>query len=296
MKIFNGVFAAMVTPYGRDPSSISKERIEKLSDFLISKGVHGLFPLGTTGEGFCLSKNQRKAIAEILIKHVNKRIPVILHTGMLSTEDTIELSIHAKEIHADAIGVISPFFYHLDEEAIFDHFVSVAKEVMDLPVFVYNLPSFTNNDVSPDLLLRLAKKMDNIVGIKYSSDNVRQFREYRKRMGDDFNVFMGCDAMILTSFFEGGNGCVSGNASIYPEIISGIYNLFKAGNIKAAALQQELLDKLILVHKDCAKLSYFKSILRLRGIETGSVKRPLREASVDEENAIKQGLTKLKLI
>lgn len=296
MRKFTGVFAAMLTPFGDDPSLIDKGRIEKLVDFIIDGGVSGLFPLGTTGEGFYLPVIRRKEIAEVLINHVNRRVAVILQTGALSLDDTIELSMHAKETGADGIGVITPFFYRVDEAAIYDYYLSVANVVSPLPVFVYNLPSMTNNDVSPELLLRLAKKKDNIIGIKYSSDNLRQFREYRRKMGNGFSIFIGSDAMILPSFFEGGDGCVSGNASIYPGVVSSIYSAFKKGDLKKAADQQKLLDNLILVHRNGAHLSYFKTILRLRGIESGGVMKPLRETTLEEVTVIKHRLTELGLL
>ncbi len=294
---FTGVFAAMVTPYADDDRfSVSPERVERLCNFLISKGVHGLFPLGTTGEGPYLSKEQRKFTAEAVIKYVNNRVPVIVHTGMLTPEDTVELSLHAKEIEADAIGVMAPFFRHLDDMALFDYFVEVAKEVRELPLFIYNIPSFTNNDVSPDLVFRIATKMENVIGIKYSSNDLFQLRAYRRKMGKDFHVFIGSDDMILPALFEGADGCVSGPASFYPEVITSIYNLFQEGKFEEAHHQQELLDELRIVFKDGTLLCYFKAILRLRGIEVGRVKLPLRDITQDELERLKTDLKNLRLL
>lgn len=297
MKKFSGVFAAMVTPFADDEHFlISPERIEKLCDFLLSKGVHGLFPLGTTGEGPYLSKEERQFTAETVIKHVNKRVPVIIHTGMLTTEDTVELSLHAREIGADAIGVMTPFFRHLDDTAIFNHFIAVAEKVKELPIFIYNIPSNTNNDVAPDLLFRIAAKMDNVIGIKYSSNDLLQLREYRKKMGKDFHVFIGSDEMILPALFEGADGCVSGPASFYPEVITKIYNLFQAGKFKEAYQQQVFFDELRFAFKDGTLLCYFKAILHLRGIEAGRVKPPLRNITQAEMEKLKTDLKNLQLL
>jgi len=293
---FYGVVAAMVTPYTDENFAISPERIKILCDFLISKGVYGLLPLGTTGEGPYISKEQRKQVAEIVVRHVNKRVPVIIHTGMLATADTVELSLHAQEIGADAIAVMTPFFRHLEDSALLDFFVTVAGEVASLPMFVYNLPSNTNNDISPELLLRIATGTDNIIGIKFSSNDLIQLREYRKKMGQDFHVFIGSDEMILPALFEGADGCVSGPASFYPEVITGIYNAFVKADFKEAAHQQGVLDELRQVFKDGTLLCYFKAILQLRGIETGHVKPPLRNITKEEMSILEQDLKNLNLL
>ncbi|GAK58048.1 dihydrodipicolinate synthetase [Candidatus Vecturithrix granuli] len=295
MKI-QGVIAAMVTPYADEQCTISQERIKKLCGFLLSKGISGLLPLGTTGEGPYLSKEQRKEVAETVVKHANKRIPVIVHTGMLTTVDTVELSLHAQDIGADAIAVMTPFFRHLEDNALFDFFTIVAKEVAPLPMFLYNLPAMTNNDISPALLFRLATQADNIIGLKYSSNDLLRFREYRKKMGADFQLFIGSDEMILPALFEGANGCVSGPASCYPEVITGIYNAFVQGDFQEAARQQALLDELRAIFKDGTLLCYFKAILQLRGIETGQVKPPLRNITTEEFDVLECDLRRLRLL
>ncbi len=293
---FHGVVAAMVTPYTDENFAISPERIKTLCDFLISKGISGIFPLGTTGEGPYISKEHRKQIAELVVKYVNKRVPVIIHTGMLTTADTVELSLHAQEIGSDAIGVMTPFFRRLEDRALLDFFVTVAREVASLPMFVYNIPSNTNNDVSPELLLRIATRADNIIGIKYSGNDLIQLREYRKKMGEDFHVFIGSDEMILPALFEGADGCVSGPASFYPEVVTGIYKAFVKADFKEAARQQGVLDELREVFKDGTLLCYFKAILQLRGIETGPVKPPLRNITQEEMSILKQDLKNLNLL
>ena len=293
---FHGVIAAMVTPYAEKNFTISSERIKILCDFLISKGVYGILPLGTTGEGPYLSKEARKQVAEAVVKHINKRIPVIIHTGALSTADTVELSLHAQKLGADAIAVMTPFFRHLEDKALFDFFVTVAREVAPFPMFVYNIPSNTNNDISPELLFRLATHTDNIVGIKYSSNDLIRFREYRRKMGEDFLLFIGSDEMILPALFEGANGCVSGPASAYPEVIAGIYNAFIKKDFQEAARQQGLLDDLREIFKDGTLLCYFKAILQLRGIETGQVKPPLRNITPEELEVLERDLRGLQLL
>ena len=279
---FNGAYAAMLTPYDDDNEKISKERLENFCEFLILKGINGLFAFGTTGEWLYISDDQRKIGAEIIINYVNKRVPVIIHTGSITLEKTIELSLHAKSVNADAISIISPIFYPMDETALFYYFYSIANELKNFPIFIYNIPSRVKNDISPDLLYKIAKKADNVIGIKFSSNNLIQFREYRKKMGKKFNIFVGSDNIILPSLFEGGDGYISGTASVFPEILTNIYYLYKEGKLQEAALSQQLVDKLGYIIKEDIELSIFKIILRMRGIEMGDVKRPLRDANKKE--------------
>ncbi len=292
---FSGVYAAMLTPFEDDSGKLSKNRTEKLCSFLIDSGVNGLFVLGTTGEGLLLTKEERMEAAEVILYSVKGRIPVIIHTGALSTAETIELTVHARAVKADAAAAITPAFYRIGEDAIFDHYTSIAGHVKDFPLFIYNLPFFTNNDVSPDLLLKIAKKSENITGIKYSSSNLEQFKDYRSIMGKDFHIFMGDDSMILQSLLAGGNGCVSGNASIYPELITEIYSLFLQDRKEEALSKQKELNSFARIHGGGAVLDHFKTILRLRGINTGRVRPPLQRTSVEEASEIMEKLSKMKI-
>jgi 4-hydroxy-tetrahydrodipicolinate synthase len=293
MKFF-GVYAAMLTPFG-DSGNLSTRGIEALCDYLINSGVHGLFVLGTTGEGLLLSREERMQAAETIVKTVAGRIPVIIHTGALSTKETTDLTVHARAVKADGAGIITPAFYRVSDTAIFKHYTAVAQEVKDFPLFIYNLPAFTNNNVSPELLLKISSTAKNIVGIKYSSSNFQLFEDYRAMMGKDFKIFMGEDSSILKSLLAGGDGCVSGNASIYPELITDIYNLFIQNKIEEAAGKQIELDSFVKIHKSGSVLDHFKTILRLRGLNVGRVRSPLPLTSNEEALEIQNKLSAMQI-
>ncbi len=292
---FTGVYAAMLTPFDDETGCVSAVGIQKLCNFLINSGVHGLFVLGTTGEGFLLSKEERMQAAETIMGAVAGRVPTIIHTGALSTKETIDLTVHARAIKAEGAGIITPAFYRVGEGAILEHYTSIAGEVKDFPLFVYNLPYFTNNTVSPELLLAIAAKSKNIIGIKYSSNNFQLFEDYRKVMGSDFHIFMGDDSLILKSLLMGGDGCVSGNASIYPELITQIYNLYKQKKLDQALRKQLELNSFMKLHEKGAVLDHFKTILRARGLNIGRVRSPLQKSSSEEELAIQKKITDMQI-
>jgi len=303
MGRFAGIYAAMLTPFAGASGGVSEEGVRRYVDFLVRSGVQGLFALGTTGEWPHLSEEERRLGARAVVAAARGRVCVVIHTGANSTEAAARLSAHARESGADAVGVISPAYYPLDEQALFDHFRAVAREVRDFPMFIYNIPSLTHNDVSPALLLRIARGADNLVGLKYSSENLVRFREYRRVMGRPFALFIGSDSLALPGLREGADGVVSGNASAVPELLVKLYREFRAGHEGRAIAAQAALDEFIASVDEPSELSSFKEIVRLRaGLRDGvfgEVRPPLKAVSAAGRRALQarvRGMRKKGLI
>jgi dihydrodipicolinate synthase/N-acetylneuraminate lyase len=293
---FRGVFSALVTPFG-DDGELSRERIGTYCRFLIQRGVDGLFPFGTTGEWAHLSMEERRAGAEAVVKAAQgagRRVAVVIHAGGNGTAAATALSSHARAIGADAVGIISPAYFRLDEQALFDHFVTVARAVRDFPVFLYNIPSMTGNDIPPPLLLRIARRADNVIGLKYSCDNLPQFREYRKLMGASFALFIGDDSMALPALHEGASGVVSGNSSAVPDLLVRLYRLYRKGALAEAAAAQGELDAFIASVDERVELATFKRILALRGVPVGDVRRPLRSLPAGARTSLERRIRELE--
>jgi 4-hydroxy-tetrahydrodipicolinate synthase len=272
---FSGAFAAMVTPFTDDGTAVSEPRLRAYCDFLIGRGIHGLFAFGTTGEWPLLSEAERGFGARVLVEQARGRVPVMIHAGAHSTEQACRLAVQGREAGASAVSVVSPPYFPLDDQALLDHFTAVARAVSGFPVFLYNIPELTNNDISPDLLLRAARAADNVVGLKYSGGSLNRFREYRRTMGAAFSLFNGNDSLALPALHEGADGLVSGNASAYPELPVALYELFRQGSFGQAREKQAELDAFIAGRDEARELSSFKAILRLRGMPVGDVRAPL---------------------
>lgn len=135
----HGIVAAMVTPFEEDGRP-SIEETARLVDFLIDRGIHGLFVCGSTGEGVLLSTPERKLVAEATVRQARGRLPVIVHTGSLCVQDAVELTVHAREVGADGAALVPPFYYSLDELALLNYYRTAAHAVPDFPVYVYNIP------------------------------------------------------------------------------------------------------------------------------------------------------------
>ncbi|MFB0506744.1 MAG: dihydrodipicolinate synthase family protein [Thermodesulfobacteriota bacterium] len=295
MRVWKGVVSAIVTPLRDGGNDIDAEAMREYCDFIIQKGVDGIFALGTTGEGPLLSLSERKAIAEALVAHVNGKVPVIIQTGCIRAEQTIELTKHCHDIEADAAGIVLPYYYNLDDEAIFDHFMRIADTVPGFPLFIYNIPECTGNNLSPDLFGRLIDRIETVVGVKTSNCDIFQVQDYVRIAEDKCSVFIGCDALILASLSAGVRGIVSGNASVFPELFVMIYQAFDRGELQKVREYQLSIDKLIEV---LAKggIASFKKALELRGIRVGGVREPNRNLSDGEAAELRESLREMGLV
>jgi 4-hydroxy-tetrahydrodipicolinate synthase len=153
-KLF-GVYVPMITPLTDDGENLNEPELRALCRFLLQKRVHGLFPVGTTGECAFLSCEERKRVAEVVVDETAGAIPVIIHTGTLTTRESIELTQHAQAIGADAAAVVVPYYYSLDDKEIFAHYEAILNAVPDFPLLAYNIPHNAKNYVTPAIIQSL---------------------------------------------------------------------------------------------------------------------------------------------
>jgi 4-hydroxy-tetrahydrodipicolinate synthase len=287
---FAGVFAAMITPFTDDGRALSEPRLRDYCDFLIDQGVNGLFAFGTTGEWPLLAESERASGARIVVQQARGRVPVIAHVGAHQTEQVIRLAREAGTAGVDAVSIVSPPFFPLDDDALVDHFTAVARAVAGLPVFLYNIPEFARNDIPPRLFLRVAEKAGNVIGLKHSGESLTRIRDYRRALGAGFRLFNGDDSLALPALHEGVDGLVSGNASARPELLASLYARFREGKHGEAAQQQRALDDFIRGRDPSCELSSFKALLALRGIPVGEVRLPLKRLGPAGREALRRFL------
>ena len=296
MPLWEGVISAIITPMKDGGEKVDAEAMRSYLDFIVEKGVDGVFVGGTTGEGPLLSLEERKQIAEVAVEKLKGKVKVIVHTGGITTEESIRLTKHSCEIGADAAGIVLPYFYGLDDEAILNHFVRIADAVPEFPLFIYNIPQCTCNNLSPELFERLLERVQTIVGVKTSNPDIFQIQEYVRVAKDRCSVFVGCDGLIFMGLCAGAKGIVSGNASCFPEPFVKIYRAFKGKDLEKARECQLVIDKVRETLGDGRYISSFKKALQLRGVKVGSVRAPHRELSQEEVVRLKESLKALELI
>ena len=240
--MFNGVLPALVTPF-RD-GAVDEEAFTALVERQIAGGVHGLVPVGTTGETSTLSHDEHRRVVELCVKTAAGRVPVVAGAGSNATAEAIELARHAKTVGADAALVVTPYYNRPSQEGLYAHYAAI-NEAVQIPVLVYNVPSRTSVDISNATLARLAK-LPNIVGIKDATGDMTRASEQRLVCGGDWVMLSGDDPTALGYMAHGGHGCISVTSNVAPDLCAAFYNAVMAGDWKAGLSWQ---DKLVRLHK-----------------------------------------------
>ena len=269
--LFRGVQPALVTPF-RD-GAVDEEAFVRLVERQIAGGVHGLVPVGTTGETATLSHDEHRRVVELCVKTARGRVPVVAGAGSNSTREAIELVRHAKTIGADAALVVTPYYNRPSQEGLYAHYRAI-NDAVQLPILVYNVPGRTSVDISNETLARLAK-LPNIVGIKDATGDLARASFQRLQCGEAWVMLSGDDPTALGYMAHGGHGCISVTANVAPEQCSAFYNDALGGQWPGALYGQ---DRLIRLHKAlCADASPSptKFALAHLGLCTDEVRLPI---------------------
>lgn len=293
--MFKGIIVAMLTPFQAN-GEVNYPALEEYIDFLIEKGVHGLFPVGTNGEGPALSLEEREKIAEVVVQRTAGRIPVIIHTGAINTRDTIRLTKHAYAVGANAAAVVSPYYFPHDEISLGSHFAVVCESSPDLPIFLYNIPGNAKNAIKPGLVKQLSSRFPNLVGIKDSSKDMTTLEDFIQVLGPGFNVVVGTDTLILPALVMGSVGVVSAVANVFPEPCVALYEAYVAGDYgKARELQYEV-NRIRSILKDGPYISPYREALQKRGLSFSQVRSPFRSLTSEEQVKLERKLKEANLI
>ena len=172
-RLTGGVTPAMATPIDPATGRVQLSVVPQLVDFLIERGVKGLFVGGTTGEGIMLSTDQRMQLHEAAVDAANGRVPILVHAGAVQTESAIELARHAAGIGADAIAAVTPIFYGVHDDALAAYFQALASAAPETPLLAYDIPHMAVNGISPKLARRLLAEIPSFAGLKSSQRDLQ---------------------------------------------------------------------------------------------------------------------------
>jgi 4-hydroxy-tetrahydrodipicolinate synthase len=240
--LFKGVITALVTPF-RD-GLIDEAAFRRLVERQIEGGVHGVVPVGTTGETATLSPEEHKRVVELCVEIVAGRVSVIAGAGANATAEAIDLVKHAKAVGADGALVVVPYYNRPSQEGMYQHYAAIDAAV-DFPVIVYNVPSRTGSDISNDTLARLAK-LKNIRGVKDATGDLARASLMRLMCGEDFCMLSGDDPTGVAYIAHGGHGLISVTSNVAPRASAERMNAAMAGDFRTALAWQ---DKLIRLDK-----------------------------------------------
>ncbi|MEM6825650.1 MAG: 4-hydroxy-tetrahydrodipicolinate synthase [Pseudomonadota bacterium] len=240
--MLKGSLTALVTPMSN--GEVDYEALEKLVEWQIGEGTHGLVPVGTTGESPTLSHAEHHRVVEVVVKSASGRVPVIAGTGSNNTTEAIALIQHAESVGADAALVVTPYYNKPTQAGLEAHYRAL-HDCCGLPIIIYNIPGRSVIDMSPETMGALAK-LDRIIGVKDATGDVGRVSDQRTACGADFIQLSGEDATALGFNAHGGVGCISVTANVAPRLCAEFQEATLAGDYARAL---EFQDRLLPLHR-----------------------------------------------
>lgn len=293
--IFTGAGVAIVTPMNAD-GSINFDKLGELIDWQIAEGTDAIIICGTTGESSTMTDEEHIEAIRYAIERVAHRVPVIAGTGSNHTEYAVNLSKKAEELGADALLLVTPYYNKTSQKGLIVHYTAVA-EAVNIPIILYNVPSRTGVNITPETLKELSK-VENIVAVKEASGNISQVARVAALCGDDLDIYSGNDDQILPIMSVGGKGVISVLSNVMPKETHEIAQLCLENRYpEAQAKMNGLLEFANASGLFCdVNPIPVKEALNLMGWEVGECRLPL--VSMDEAKVamLKAKMTELGLI
>ena len=274
--LFKGAGTAIATPFTKD-NLVNFDELRKFLEFQIAEGTDAIIVCGTTGESATMTEQERKDVIKFTVQVVNKRIPVIAGTGSNCTKSAIEMSEYAKQVGADGLLIVTPYYNKATQQGLISHYQAIASKV-DLPIILYNVPSRTGVNIEPETCLELSK-IPNIVGIKEASGNLSQVAKIASLCKDDLTIYSGNDDQVLPILSLGGLGVISVLSNIAPKEVHSMVWSFLQGNLKPAISSQ--LEMLPVIQSLFCEVNPIpvKAALNMIGFDFGIPRLPLTELS-----------------
>ncbi len=297
MKIdwLRGCATALVTPFKAD-GAIDEVRLRALVDRQIAGGVQLLVPCGTTGESATMTEAEDQRVIAITVEVARGRARVIAGTGSNSTAAAIEYSRHARELGADAMLQVAPWYNKPTQEGLYAHFRAIAEAIPETPIMLYNVPGRTSSNIAPQTVLRLAKDCENIVAIKEASGNLTQIMEILRERPENFCVLSGDDAVTLPLIALGAEGIVSVASNEIPDLMSRMTELALKGAWKEARALHYRLLPLMEINFIESSPGPVKAAMAMMGLLEENFRLPLVPIQEQSRSRIRQVIADLGLL
>lgn len=282
------IFSALITPM-HESGRLNLPALKALVRHEIQHGVEGFYCCGSSGEGLLLDTSERMAIVDTLSQEVSGKVPFIVHTGSLSTNEAIKLSLHAQNCGAQAVSLIPPIYYHYSEREI-QHYYEDVADAVDLGVIVYNIPQFTGISFSKDNPLLHNPK---IVGIKHTSINLYDLERISQAFPEK-TLYNGFDEIWLYSMAAGATATIGTTVNVCPKLYRAIRDSFLAGDMPMAQALQHLANDFIETLVQQGIFSATKYCMEMQGLEIGPCKKPFDRLSEDKKKIVETALQKIE--
>ncbi|NLC57075.1 MAG: dihydrodipicolinate synthase family protein [Armatimonadetes bacterium] len=289
-----GIFTPNMVPLD-SRGRINEGELRRLVEFLIQRGVHGLYPNGTMGEFVRFSFEEHKEIVRIVVDQNRGRAKVLAGAAEFSLEKTLAACEYYAELGCDTVAVVPPWYYRLSQESVYEHFATLARH-SPIDITLYNIPQFTNNEISIDVLKRLVE-LPRIVAIKDSSRDMPRFlntiNEVRP-LRPDFSFLIGCEEILVPTLLMGGDGGTVATAGVVPEVVVEMFRCVERGDFpRAVALQYRVLHLINTMLFGAGFPEGFRAAMELRGFRMGESRQPLAPGERCNIEALRQVLHEL---
>lgn len=284
----HGIITAMVTPL-KDQYTLDHAGLERLIEHLLAGGVHGLFPLGTTGEAPALPGELRNEIVERTCRQVADRVPVVVGVTETSLAEATRLARKAKDCGATAIATAPPYYYSISQDEILRYCEKLVSET-GMPLLLYNAPGNTNHVIQPETVKRAAE-MEEVVGLKDSGMSMSYFHEVRANLQgrDDFALLVGPEELLAECVLLGGHGGMAGGSNLYPRLYVDLYNAAAAGDMaRVMPLHQEAVAFGRAIYHGNNPMRGLKCGLGYLGICSSVLTEPLANYTAEETVSVER--------
>ncbi len=290
--MFKGIYTALITPFKN--GKIDEDSYRSFIDFQINSGIHGLVPVGTTGESPTVSHSEHKFVVEICIDQASKKVPVVAGTGSNNTAEAIELTQHAELKGADAALVVTPYYNKPNQDGLYAHYKAICDN-SNIPIIIYNIPGRSVVDMSVETMNKLSD-LKNIVGVKDATSDIPRVYDCKKKIGINFNQLSGEDATTLAFMVYGGNGSISVTSNIAPKLSAEFMNFCLEKKYQEASIVNDKLMKLhtsLFLEPSPGPVKYAAEKL---GLMSGELRLPLVKVSKSTKDRVDEALKYASLI
>lgn len=284
LEKFKNITVALNTPF-KENGDVDLVKTKELVNYLYNKGIKSLYVCGSTGEGFLLDNEERKAVVEAVCEEMKDKMTIIVHVGTASTRHACELAKHAQVCGAHATSAVPCVYYRLGEESVYTHWTEITK-ASDLPFFIYNIPQLTGFNLGNDLLKRMCEN-EKVVGVKCSSDPAHDIARFKAIGGKDFLVFNGPDEQYLGGRMMGADAGIGGTYAGMPELYLKLEDLIRRQEYeKAKELQATMLQYVYRMLGFGSLYGCVKSLIKLDGLDIGVPRLPFLPVHSNDEDLI----------
>jgi 2-dehydro-3-deoxy-D-pentonate aldolase len=293
------IYTPVVTAFDKE-GNLDIQANKNIYDHLINGGVDGIVVMGSTGEFFSMTTEQKKELIDLVTIYAGKRTKILVGTSCMRVEDTVELANYALKAGADAVMIIGPYYFALSDASI-EAFYAEAAEKIKGDIYLYNFPARTGYDLKPQVVLNLLRKYKNIIGFK---DTVTEMCHTRELMTviykeyPDFIVFSGFDENLVHNVLCGGDGCIGGLSNLCPEIFKALINAINCKDMEKIAQYQKIIDRAMdLYDIGTPFIPIIKKAMMLRGVQMQDYcTKPFLQATAEQTEKIKTVLKAINLL